>query len=144
MLNFFEKGYTDTSSCFMCVHKVSPKNNFFCGPCKKDKIVSQNAVYKHWNLSFLRRQNEKTFFYKTLCRAHTFANMYAWNFLLIILTFKNMFKMHFSKSGRICPWDQDVPTQQVYDEMLQLNFIFKQILLPLTEISTPIIVISGC
>ena len=47
---------------------ASPENNDFLGQYKNDKRMSRKKLFLVYrNLSFLRRQNKKLFFHKTLC-----------------------------------------------------------------------------
>jgi hypothetical protein len=93
----------------VCI-KFHEKITFFVACAKKTKNCVVERYLEALKFVFLRRQNKKTFFHKTLCPTHTFANMYAWNFLLNFLTFWNVLKVHFLKSGCICPWVQEVPS----------------------------------
>ena len=75
MLKKSEKGYTDTSSYFMCMQKVSRKNNFFCA--KEDKNLCRKTLFRRTEIClFCRDKTRRHFFHKTYAaHTHTFEHV---------------------------------------------------------------------
>ena len=62
MLKESEKGCTDTSSCFMCVHKVSRKINFFVACAKKTKNYVVKRYLEALKFVFFAEAKQKDIF----------------------------------------------------------------------------------
>ena len=67
----WKKNCMGTSPCFICVHKVSRRNNFFYGLCKKDKTLCRETLFSSTEICLFCRGKTTRHFFIKLCAAHT-------------------------------------------------------------------------
>ena len=83
MLKISKKCCTGTSSCFMCVHKVLRKNNFFVVCAKNTKYCVVERYLEALKFVFFVETKQKDIFSQNFVPCTYICDMHAWNFFQI-------------------------------------------------------------